>query len=455
MAKESDSRRRGRRGVPRTIDLEASETRQAEPASGQKAVVPPAEPVGFDDPPVSAAAQTAEPERAAATSPEAGTGEENPVGAPPEPGAPSPSAPSTPPKRSGAVAAGAVAGAIVALLIAGALYWTGWLGRADSALAERTAALEQRIATLEAAQGNRAPDAQLGRQLDEIASRLTNTEQTLVELRKAEPNTEPADSRLSDLSGQIDKLADDLDTVKGRIAELGEIPPSTPAEAAADSQSVADLQARLAQLETAGNAISSDIEALKGRVSAVETSSDESARQRQEAIRKEDAAISLAARALYAAYRRGEPFSDVLGSYEDVVGEVPGIDALAPYATVGVTTDAELRRGFGDLTGQILSASDRQSAGVVDRLIANARALVEIRPDRPTEGDTPEAILTRIEADLEAGKLSNARIEWQALPEAARQISASWADQLAARVAADEALQQVLARTGVLPAASQ
>lgn len=149
------------------------------------------------------------------------------------------------------------------------------------ALAERTAALEQRIATLEAAQGNRAPDAQLGRQLDEIASRLTNTEQTLVELRKAEPNTEPADSRLSDLSGQIDKLADDLDTVKGRIAELGEIPPSTPAEAAADSQSVADLQARLAQLETAGNAISSDIEALKGRVSAVETSSDESARQRR------------------------------------------------------------------------------------------------------------------------------------------------------------------------------
>ncbi len=107
-----------------------------------------------------------------------------------------------------------------------------------------------------------------------------------------------------------------------------------------------------------------------------------------------------------------------------------------------------LLAAFEPAASAILALDAPKPQGMLDGLLANARSLVKVEPAGPLEGNSNEAIVSRIRAALQAGDLAAALTQWESLPEAARNVSADWGGKLKARVEAGAALDSVLDTLG-------
>ena len=79
--------------------------------------------------------------------------------------------------------------------------------------------------------------------------------------------------------------------------------------------------------------------------------------------------------------------------------------------------------------------------------MASARSLVKVRPVGNVEGETPEAIVARVENKLQNGDLKGAALEWETLPEAGKQPSSDFATKLKNRIEAEERVASALSQT--------
>lgn len=501
MRKASEGPRgKTRRSAPKTIDLAASEVSEKkagaaapqQPAPAERAAsdraVPPAEPVamtGHDSSGAGTGKAAGEPEPAATTqgfvpgaageaakdrAGEAGTA--SPGTAPGFGRAPAGQQPGRGGFAGSAIAA--VLGAVVALAVIGGLNQAGLLRhvpllsglaasdeapQADAGLTAQVVALDKRLAGLEESVGGAAAGEAvtgLAVTVDGLAERVAAVESGLEEVRGAQAALpggtagETGEAAIGELSGRVDALAARID---GMAQEIAERP--APAGEAADAAALKELQERIGAASASGAALSAALDAVSGRIDAMETALAELREQvaaageaRSREMRESEAARAVAVSALAAAYRRGEPFAELLDSLEILAGSMPALQALKPHAAAGIATDERLRAGFDEASAAILSAAAPPQEGVIARLIDNARSLVEIRPAGPVEGDSPQAIVSRIEAGLAKGAPADALAEWQSLPEAARAASRQWGHALERRVAADRAMQELLAGLG-------
>ena len=191
------------------------------------------------------------------------------------------------------------------------------------------------------------------------------------------------------------------------------------AENAASSQALAALQSKL-------DALSQKVETDTGQP---------------------DIGPVIAANALKAAIDRGGAFAAELETYASVAPQSPEAEALQPFAEKGVPTLLDLQARFDDVSSQIMSSANKlpPDAGIVDRLTASAKNLIEVRPVGMVEETGVDAITARIEAQLQAGKLPEALAEWESLPSEAKDVSASFAADLKARLEANELISKAIA----------
>ena len=110
--------------------------------------------------------------------------------------------------------------------------------------------------------------------------------------------------------------------------------------------------------------------------------------------------------------------------------EVP--EALAALAETGVPTRAALAESFPEAARAALAAA-RAEAGEGASVSAFLRSQLGMRSLTPRAGDDPDAVLSRAEAALAEGRLSDALAEIEALPETARAAMADWAAQARSR----------------------
>ena len=66
--------------------------------------------------------------------------------------------------------------------------------------------------------------------------------------------------------------------------------------------------------------------------------------------------------------------------------------------------------------------------------MSSATSAIRVRPVGSIEGDTPEAIVARIENKLQNGDFKGAQIEWQSLPEKGQAAAADYKRKLDTRV---------------------
>ena len=409
---------RRRRVPPPTIDLSATEVSPPTQPT-QAAASEPAQP----DPPVS------EPVSAA------------PDGSPPsEPPSAEPERAADPaePRRSGGLpwvqlAAGAL-GAVLALIVAGGLWALLGPGADQQAdLNARLARIETQLGALSRPAPAPAPGAGDAKSLDDLTERLGRIESTLGErLAAVDRQITPLSDRLADLGRR-----DDETVAAARLARE---------RADAAAKSLADVAQQLSALNAArANAPAverADLDALAARLASLEASTrqigDQLARLAS-AASPGNTRRAVVALALNTAVERGAPYRRELAALDLASVGQPGGDALKSFADTGVPSAATLARELAAVMPAALKAADvpaAGSAGFFERLQSNAERLVRVRPIAQQPGDEPAAVLSRVEAKTARGDVAGALADIAKLPVAVRAPLDPWIKRAEAREAA-------------------
>jgi hypothetical protein len=396
---------------PPTIDLKATEV-----DSGSTAAEPPSE------------AQAPQPETAA--------------------GASSPG-PENPQVRSGAtalspglllpLAAAGILGALVTLAVLGALGLLSPPHDNAAALDTRLAQVEQQTRDLAA-----KPVPVMGdtKAVNDLAGRLARLETQL-----ATPQPPIADAALAN---RIATLEGDLKALGERVGVLGRrndeiISAANDARKRADAAAAALADVKKAQASSPSDVQRTDIDALAGRIAALEQAAKALQAQLGARANADSTDRSLrrvvVANALNAAVERGVPFTAELAAAKAAVPDSKALTALEPFATPGVPNTITLGRELTALVPALVKATgaSTREGGILDRLMANAEKVVRVRPVEEAAGDDLITVLQRIEVRAHQGNLAGALADIAKLPEPARALTKEWVAKVEARNAAIEA----------------
>jgi hypothetical protein len=414
---------------PRTIDLTADEV-APEPVRTTATDAPEATPVE------SAGPDTAHTEASSDTSAASDTAS----GAAVASGAPPPDSPADPPpRRRGWLPAGVsmigagVLGAGIVLAVLGSMGLLVNPNDGLSAVDARLAGLELEVRDLAA----RAPAAGVNaRAFDEVVGRLDTLEAAVVTSRPAAGDPSLS-NRIAAINGEVKALAETIATLGRRSDEVL----AAAREARTRSDATAAAVAALAQKLPAGAAVErSQVDALAGRVAAVETS-EKTAERGDRAVR-----LVLVATALKAAAERGDPFAGELAAAKTLGADPKLTAALEPFAASGVPTTAALARELAALAPSLRPpASAPARENFLDRLQVNAEKLVRVRPTEEVAGNDAAAIASRIEGKAVQEDLAGAQAELAKLSTTARAPAEAWIKKEQARTAALDASRRLAA----------
>jgi len=425
MASEKPPRRSKPGKEPLTIDLEAEKT---EPAAGEAAAGPDAAPGKPADISTSEAAEAGEVRTGEVESNEAGIGEPPlPTGDPQEeteteearadaaaaafdaelPHATNGELPEA--KRRQATGAGALAagilGGLIALAGAGVLQYAGYVPAPGPEQPGTEQNLASEIEAIKAELQAQAPAATVD--VAPLENRLAALEQAA-----REPGAAAADApEIKALEAEVANLTNEMADLKTELAE---------ARQAADAAR-AELAGRIDQAEQKLNEPANDIEMAK----------------------------AVAVTALKTAIDRGGPFLAELDALRSIAPEDPVVKELADVAATGVPTRTELRESFRPAADAMLDALHRPDPdqGIFDRLVSSAMSGIRVRPVGSVEGDTPEAVIARIEDKLDNGDLKGASLEWDSLPEAAKSAGQGFKEKLDRRLGVETVIDAAVAGT--------
>jgi hypothetical protein len=155
------------------------------------------------------------------------------------------------------------------------------------------------------------------------------------------------------------------------------------------------------------------------------------------------AATAIVAQSLADKLASGAPYASELSALTEL-----GVDpaTLAPLKALigGAPTNHALLADFESVEPRILAAvAPAEAGGVVDKVVARLRGLVQVRRIGETAGDDPQALVSQIVATLQRGDLDGALAAFAKLPAPARQAAESWAAETQNKLAAVAAARTV------------
>ncbi|MGD9478840.1 COG4223 family protein [Shinella sp. G-2] len=311
-----------------------------------------------------------------------------------------------PPRASAGTLAAGILGGLIALLGAGSLQYGGYLpalgpdragdSNAVTALSGEIAALKTRLS--EATPANTVD-------LQPLEARLAALEKPAGGGTAAAGATPEAVSKLED---DVSRLTTELSTLREAITRTTEAVSST------ESQ----LTERIAAAEQKLDEPRSDIEMAR----------------------------AVAASALKTAIDRGGSYLAELEAFASVAKDDPSVAGLREHAALGVSSRSDLVRDFQPAADAILDAVHQPDGdqGIFNRLMSSAASAIRVRPVGSVEGDSPEAVVARIETKLQNGDFKGAQIEWQTLPEKAQAAASDYKRKLDERVAVEDLIGAVV-----------
>ena len=194
--------------------------------------------------------------------------------------------------------------------------------------------------------------------------------------------------------------------------------------------------ARPTDVTTAIEPVSSQLAALQTQLRSVVAS---------ESARKSNAqriVMALELGNLKRVLDRGGAYRSELEEVKRLSGGKVDLAALEKFQNEGVPTPAELHGEFTKLAYSIIRSEDAPTGETVfDRIVDRAKSLVRIRrADLPANDKSTEAVVSRIDAQLQQGNLVAALDQAKNLSEKARQPAQEWINRVAARADVDRAI---------------
>ncbi len=230
------------------------------------------------------------------------------------------------------------------------------------------------------------------------------------------------ESTLSDNLAAISGLADRLFAVESQLTDIASQPVGDGDQGAA----LVAYERQLKELQAAVSAISDNAQQM-----------EENAQVAAKATLQR-AALTRIQTALDA----GVGFETALADLENLGADIPS--PLKQSAASGVASLSDLQAGFPDAARSALAVS-RTETEVEDQggLTSFLRSQLGARSLQPREGNDPDAILSRAEAAARQGRLNDALAEIELLPEAGRAELSDWSGQVARRLDAVAAAQEL------------
>jgi hypothetical protein len=274
-------------------------------------------------------------------------------------------------------------------------------------------------------------------------------------------------ARVNAISSEVESTKSEIASTKSDISALKEAKPEVDLGPVNDR--IAAVEAKLADMPRP-NGLSADadtrVAALNDQVSKLETAlaaekkAGEEAQaallMRLEALEKKmseprddvEVAVAIASAGLKAAIDRGGPFTAELDTLTGIDPNNPAVRQLKAFAATGVPSRSKLAADFPTVADQILASinSGKPNQSLTDRLLSSAFSVVKVRPVGNVEGETPDAIVARMEAKLTDGDLKGADAEWQKLPQTGKQASADYEKSLSARIRVEELVGATLTK---------
>jgi len=337
--------------------------------------------------------------------------------------------PPDPPWRViGAVTAGVVLVVVLVLL-------TGRFGGDDSRISTfeaRIVRAEQQVREL----AGRAPANSVDRSVvEELTGRIARLEAGSTGTRPAAADPALA-NRMAALEGALKTIEERIGVVARRSDDIDIIARDARERANATAAAVAELNQKMARLSP------SEFEASTNRIAALErmvaSMQADLAKRGVGETGDRPVRLAVAAAALNAAVERGDAFAVELTAAKQLAPDSTGLAPLEPYAASGLPSAASLSRELMGLLGTLAQASGTapREGGILERLQANAERLVRIRPLDEPPGDDPAAVLTRIEQRAAQADLPGVLAELAKLPAPARTSAQAWTAKAQARLAA-------------------
>jgi hypothetical protein len=288
------------------------------------------------------------------------------------------------------------------------------------------------------------PDGWPIQSTDAITAEVAALKDEIATLQGRLAEIPPPDFTLPDRVAALESQpATDLTPLADRITALEAQPAPTPTDAggginvatsvlAAQAKDIAALQADVAALQ-AGGAISPDIEARLAEAEAraasiaAQTEADAIAARQRNALDRLDIAMES-----------GAPFATALAD----LGDAPIPAVLSDNAASGLPAPSTLRSSFPEAARAALEASLRASMGEswTDRAASFLRSQTGARSLTPREGGDPDAVLSRAEAAVAEGRVTDAITEIAALPAEGQAALATWLEQANLYLTAQQAV---------------
>ena len=235
----------------------------------------------------------------------------------------------------------------------------------------------------------------------------------------------------ADLTAQLSQMAARIDALEAR-------PATTVVSEAAGEGVGAEIDALRAQIAEMTNAAQTELEEARAQAASIEENAAAAARS---------AAARAALARVQTALESGAPIGAALGDLEAATQDTAPAALLAVQD--GVPTLTSLQDQFPDVARAALATarSEGVSGEETSGLGAFLRNQFDARSTTPQEGDSADAVLSRAEAAVRSGRLSDALAEISALPEVARAEMSDWlaqAEQRADAIAAVDMLSTSL-----------
>jgi hypothetical protein len=259
-------------------------------------------------------------------------------------------------------------------------------------------------------------------------------------------------ARLRDLEQELSERAGPAAPSPSAGAALPGAPgaPAAPAELSELDARLKEIEARLGESRTPGEAEARRAELAEGReeIGALgrRLAEIEAELARERAGSAQTLELFLAAQQLREALRVGAPFSHELallkaaaGADKDVILLIEPIEA---DAAAGIPALSLLQARFAAVANRIVSAAlAPEGSGWVDRTLERLASIVSVRRTGATlEGASAEAVAARAEAKLGEGNLAGAVGELEALEGKPLAAASAWLADARKRLAADAAL---------------
>lgn len=270
------------------------------------------------------------------------------------------------------------------------------------------------------------------------ADRFAAQDKALAEVKSAipvMPDISPLGSRIAALEQALGSVTAGLqsatarlDGLETRLTELEKRPVAAAAPAA-----VAAYQNELKALQQAVATQRAEIEKLAAEATLKEENAE---------ITAQKAMIRAALSRIQTALDTGTGYADAADTLATAGIALP--NALAANADTGIATRAALAESFPAAARAALAVARKaESGGGLGGFLANqlgARSL------EPREGDDADAVLSRAEAAVREGRISDAVAELATLPEQARAEMSDWLATAQARLDALAAAEQLAAQ---------